>query len=151
MESKTSDNFLKSKVIAGLLTTLYLQGNLFSPVIDALISNYDRYNLLNSAILEVEAVSYFAIFSCHSHFFVDVRVHQDWRHQVALHPRSWELRHHPRQDHICPGNDFVLVIEIWMPQPQHDYGDMDVWNRTMSNFRYCWSFFKPAHFRHSRL
>ena len=29
------------------------QGNLFSPVIDALISNYDRYNLLNSAILEM--------------------------------------------------------------------------------------------------
>jgi len=29
------------------------RGNLFSPVIDALISNYDRYNLLNSAILEM--------------------------------------------------------------------------------------------------
>jgi len=30
-----------------------IKGNLFSPVIDALISNYDRYNLLNSAILEM--------------------------------------------------------------------------------------------------
>ena len=38
---------------SSLILTLYLQGNLFSPVIDALISNYDRYNLLNSAILEV--------------------------------------------------------------------------------------------------
>jgi len=30
-----------------------IKGNLFCPVIDALISNYDRYNLLNSAILEM--------------------------------------------------------------------------------------------------
>ena len=29
------------------------QGNLFAPVVDALMSNYDRYNLLNSAILEM--------------------------------------------------------------------------------------------------
>jgi len=29
------------------------RGNLFAPVIDSLISNYDRYNLLNSAILEM--------------------------------------------------------------------------------------------------
>jgi len=30
-----------------------IKGNLFCPVIDALVSNYDRYNLLNSAILEM--------------------------------------------------------------------------------------------------
>ena len=30
-----------------------LQGNLFAPVVEALMSNYDRYNLLNSAILEM--------------------------------------------------------------------------------------------------
>jgi len=30
-----------------------IKGNLFSPVVDALISNYERYNLLNSAILEL--------------------------------------------------------------------------------------------------
>ena len=30
-----------------------IKGNLFVPVVDALVSNYDRYNLLNSAILEM--------------------------------------------------------------------------------------------------
>jgi len=30
-----------------------IKGNLFCPVIEALVSNYDRYNLLNSAILEM--------------------------------------------------------------------------------------------------
>jgi len=30
-----------------------IRGNLFAPVVDALMSNYDRYNLLNSAILEM--------------------------------------------------------------------------------------------------
>jgi len=30
-----------------------IKGNLFLPVINALVSNYDRYNLLNSAILEM--------------------------------------------------------------------------------------------------
>ena len=32
---------------------LCVQGNLFIPVVDALVANYDRYNLLNSAILEL--------------------------------------------------------------------------------------------------
>jgi len=30
-----------------------IKGNLFVPAVDALVSNYDRYNLLNSAILEM--------------------------------------------------------------------------------------------------
>merc|ERR1711973_35503 len=30
-----------------------IKGNLFDPVVDSLVSNYDRYNLLNSAILEM--------------------------------------------------------------------------------------------------
>jgi protein phosphatase-4 regulatory subunit 3 len=30
-----------------------IRGNLFAPVVESLISNYDRYNLLNSAILEL--------------------------------------------------------------------------------------------------
>jgi len=30
-----------------------IRGNLFAPVVEALMSNYDRYNLLNSAILEM--------------------------------------------------------------------------------------------------
>ncbi len=30
-----------------------VQGNLFIPVVEALVANYDRYNLLNSAILEL--------------------------------------------------------------------------------------------------
>ena len=33
--------------------TIFFQGNLFVPAVDALVSNYDRYNLLNSAILEM--------------------------------------------------------------------------------------------------
>ena len=35
------------------MITVILQGNLFVPAVDALVSNYDRYNLLNSAILEM--------------------------------------------------------------------------------------------------
>ena len=30
-----------------------IKGNLFEPVVESLVSNYDRYNLLNSAILEM--------------------------------------------------------------------------------------------------
>ena len=32
---------------------IIIQGKAFAPVVDALISNYDRYNLLNSAIIEM--------------------------------------------------------------------------------------------------
>merc|ERR1712013_148139 len=44
------------KIIAlkdGFYNRYIIKGNLFCPVIDALVSNYDRYNLLNSAILEM--------------------------------------------------------------------------------------------------
>ena len=62
---------------------------------------------------ETQSDNFLLIVCCYSHFFVDVWVHQDWGHQVALHPRGWELRHHPWQDHICPGNFFILTKDTW--------------------------------------
>jgi hypothetical protein len=49
-----------------IVACVCVQGNLFIPVVEALVANYDRYNLLNSAILELfEFIKAGALFPMH--------------------------------------------------------------------------------------
>ena len=58
--------------IVGLKEEFYnryiVKGNLFKPIVEAFIANGDRYNLLNSAMIElfefVKAVSFFELSLC---------------------------------------------------------------------------------------
>ena len=72
-----------------------IKGNLFAPVIDALVSNNGRYNLLDSAILEmfefIKLVSerFDVVFGVET-----ITIAVSGGHQIPVHACGGELQHH---------------------------------------------------------
>ena len=80
-----------------------IKGNLFAPVIDAFVSNNGRYNLLDSAILEMfEFIKMVRINDRKGILYGRSLIRRDFAggHKILVHTRGGKLRPDAGQNHL---------------------------------------------------